>query len=154
MATTNPVVTDPDPTSVEWANHFWDECKYRDEKWFRTFYRSIWIIGILWAVPWIPWISEKFPHEIEDVRIRVVYGLMPIAFFALTVCFLATQFGHLKVAERQLTVFRGRYGVDKPTWRDAFRGGTARKTYAFIIVMGIAWLVWFVLLLCTQWPRK
>ncbi len=86
MEPINPVVKSDSAKPLEatrdadWANHYWNEYQYRHEKWWHTFYRSIWFIGILGAVPWIPWIKEKFAKEIAQKHVRVFYGLLLLLF--------------------------------------------------------------------------
>jgi hypothetical protein len=141
-----PKPPDAIPADADWANHYWNEYQYRHEKWWHTFYRSIWFIGILGAVPWIPWIREKFAKEIAEAGVRVVYGLLPLAFFALVVSSLVDQFDESRLAECRLEIYRGNKWK-KPVHFAAFKKGVWWMTSLFIGVMVLAWVVWFRFLL-------
>ena len=135
-----------DSAEVDWADHFWDVYKYRHETWWRTFYRSIWIIGVLAVTPWIPWIKD-YPI-ITNPRGRVAYGLAPLVFFLLLVIpFLTVQFQERRLAEYRLDVSRGIKPKDFLEWAAFSEKGTRWKTWAFIISMVVAWLVWFCFLM-------
>ncbi len=129
-----------------WAGHFWDVYKYRHETWWRTFYRAMWIFGILGAVPWIPWIKEKYPiHAISLAR--WVYGFVPFGLFLMLLRFLTDQFQEGRMAEYQLRLSRGEH-LKPPLDLAAFREkGTRGKTWSFIVGMIVIWIVWFWFLL-------
>jgi hypothetical protein len=132
-----------EPRDLGWANHFWDGYKYRQERWWRTFYRSVWIFGIMGITPWIPWVTSNYPI-LTRCPARIVYGLSLLVFFTLSTIFLAIQYQETRVAEHQLEVFRGNNLVSPPPKWAAFRRW---QTLLYINFMLLSWIVWFWFLL-------
>jgi len=132
----------PDPPDVQWASHFWDVYKYRHETWYRTFYRSMWIIGVLMATPWIPWIKDNY-HVLRNTWVRLGYGAATFIFFVLVMYFLAIQFQDQERAKRELDLSSGVTPQPVPQWAAFTREGTRRKTGIFIgfgVVVLTAWI--------------
>jgi hypothetical protein len=107
----------------------------------------MWIIGVLAATPWVPWIKDNY-HVIA--RWPVAYGLAVLGFFILVVVFLALQYQGQEWAQYELAAARGNGLKPLPKCAAFRRKGTAWKSIAFTVIgLGI-WGIWA----CALWHAK
>jgi hypothetical protein len=132
-----------------WANHFWDGYKYRHERWWRTFYRSVWLFGVMGITPWIPWIKINYT-VLARYSAREAYGWALLGLFVLSTVFLTLQYQDTRVAEHQLEIFRGNLARSPRKLAALW----LPQTWIYIGVMLLGWWVWFWFLLNWWVPAK
>lgn len=127
--------------NLEWANHLWEEWKYRHENKWRNLYRSLWAIIIVMTVPWI---KTEYYEPISQPSTRIEYGLLPLIIFVAMCIVAAQEFADLKSVQRRLNELRGIYRPSKPdTWEAFRRRPTFIKSMSFILIFLVLWTLWF-----------
>lgn len=133
------------PDANKWAEHLFNEWKYRHDNFWHTLYRFLAAIAILVTVPFVK--SEYF-GPITGCRGSLVYASIPLILFC-SLCFVLTHAqARLKYVERWLDqVRRGDAGIPKDPnpWGELWE----RRHTAFLFVfIGLSlWALWACVLL-------
>jgi len=139
----------PDETS-KWADHLFNEWKYRHESFWRTLYRFLGAIALLVTVPFVKtdYFRTMSGKHIQiwcvNMSMRGVYGSLPFIMFIALCAVLIYDHAKIKRVEQKLEKARGNYEPEKADLREAFKKRTCFVSIAFIIV-GLGLLVFWAL---------
>lgn len=133
-----------DANELEWAEHLFEEWKYRHEAFWKTLYRSLSAIAVLTTIPFV---KADFLKPIRDKNIPLIHGWMaavyvslPCIIFVAMCLLLISEFAKQKQLERRLADIRGRHNPDRPNEREAFDGSRTKIVSISFIVIGSALL--------------
>lgn len=97
------------PNRIEWANHLWEEWKYRHEAWRKTFYRSTWIILVFELLPLVK--SSLISIDLQQIfkdqpSLSAIYLGVIVLLLIASNWLLAFEYARLLSVERKLSEVR------------------------------------------------
>lgn len=138
----NPVPETKNETS-KWADHLFDEWKYRHENFWRTLYRYLAAIAILIAIPFV---KNEFKPMVGGLGM-IVYLLLPVIIFG-ALCFVLTrEHSKLESVETLLTTIRNKegYKLEAKRWRTVLKE-RKKIAYPFIAIGSTLLVLWAIIL--------
>jgi|SRR5579859_2678872 len=127
----------------KWADHLFNDWKYRHENFWKTLYRFLTAIAILVTIPFV---KSEYVGPITKGLGMWIYLLLPFIIFTVLCILLTREHARLRRVEEQLARVRIKDGVapDAPHPCEELR--RRPKTSFFFIFIGLGLLViWSVM---------